>query len=158
MIMGQRGRDALPLCRASSWILRISRTQCSSVAAIAWCMLWGSLPSTKIRGVPVTDEQRLQFLVADASQDGGIVDLVSIEVKDRQDCPVGDRIEKFVAVPACCQGPGLGLAVAHHNQRDQVRVVVGRPVSVGDAIAEFAPFMDAAGRFWGSMAANAAGE
>ena len=47
MIIGQRGRTPCPVRRASSWILRISRTQCSSVAAIAWCMLGGSLPSTK---------------------------------------------------------------------------------------------------------------
>ncbi len=45
--MGQRGRKARPMRRASSWTLRISRTQCSRVAAIAWCMLGGSLPSTK---------------------------------------------------------------------------------------------------------------
>ena len=47
-IIGQRGRIALPAARGLFLdACRISSTQCSSVAAIAWCMLAGSLPSTK---------------------------------------------------------------------------------------------------------------
>jgi hypothetical protein len=34
------------------WMRRISRTQCSRVAAIAWCMLGGSEPSTKYGSYP----------------------------------------------------------------------------------------------------------
>src|SRR6202023_3728076 len=51
MIIGHRGRKALPLRRASSWNLRISRTQCSRVAAIAWCMLsWSLLSQAYLEG------------------------------------------------------------------------------------------------------------
>jgi hypothetical protein len=35
MIIGQRGRNASPVWRAFSWTLRISKMQCSMVAAIA---------------------------------------------------------------------------------------------------------------------------
>jgi hypothetical protein len=46
-IIGQRGLVGTPLARACPWWARISATQWSSVAAIAWCMLAGSEPSTK---------------------------------------------------------------------------------------------------------------
>ena len=37
----------LPKLRASCWNFLISEMHCSTVAAIAWCMLSGSEPSTK---------------------------------------------------------------------------------------------------------------
>src|SRR5262249_826063 len=68
---------------------------------------------------------------------------------------VGDRVEKFVAVPAGGQRTGFGLAVPYHHQTDQVRVVVNRPVGVRDAVAEFAALVDAARRLGGGVAADA---
>jgi hypothetical protein len=46
-IIGQLGSVALPLWRASDWMRRISPMAVSSVAAIRWCMVSGSSPSTK---------------------------------------------------------------------------------------------------------------
>jgi hypothetical protein len=46
-IIGQLGSVALPLWRASDWMRRISAMAVSSVAAICWCMVSGSSPSTK---------------------------------------------------------------------------------------------------------------
>ena len=88
----------------------------------------------------------------------GVVNLVAVEVQHRQHRPVPDRVEELVAMPASGQGAGLGLAVSRHHERNQVRVIVDRPVGVGDTVAEFAPFVDAAGRFGRSVAANSAGE
>ena len=109
----------------------------------------------EIRGVTIADEQRPQLVVADAGQDGRVVDLVAVQMQDRQHRPVGDRVEEFVAVPAGGERTGLRLAVADHDEGNQVRVVVGRPVGVRDAVAEFAAFVDAARRFGGGMAADA---
>src|SRR5262245_23346435 len=64
-------------------------------------------PFDKIRCVPIADEQCLQFLVADAGQEGRVIDLVAIEVQDRQHGPVCDRIEELVTVPARGEGTGL---------------------------------------------------
>ena len=88
----------------------------------------------------------------------GVVDLVAVEVQDRQHRPVADRVEELVAVPARGEGAGFRLAVAHHDEGDQVRVVEDRPVGVGDAVAQLAALVDAAGRFGGGVAADAAGE
>src|SRR5215813_10661905 len=69
----------------------------------------------KIRCVPVADEERLELLMTDASKERGVIDLVAIEVQDRQHGAVGDRVEELVAVPASGEGTSLGLPVTHHN-------------------------------------------
>ena len=53
-------------------------------------------------------------------------------------------------MPARGEGAGFGLAVAHHDEGDQVRVVVDRPVGVRDAVAQLAALVDAAGGFRGA--------
>jgi hypothetical protein len=47
MIMGQLGRFLKPFARASRWMRRMSAVTVSSVAAMSWCILSGSSPSTK---------------------------------------------------------------------------------------------------------------
>src|SRR5271165_2994680 len=69
----------------------------------------------KVRGVAVSNEQSFQFFVADARQNGGIVDLVAVQMQDGQHCPISDWIEKLVAMPAGRERAGLGLAVTHHD-------------------------------------------
>src|SRR5258708_16806243 len=79
-------------------------------------------------------------------------------MQEGEERAVGDGVEKFVAVPAGGQGTGLGLAVADHHEGNQVRVVVGRPVGVRDAVAELAALVDTARRFGGGVATDAPGK
>jgi hypothetical protein len=60
--------------------------------------------------------------------------------------------------PAGGQGTGFGLAVAHHHERNQVRVVVDRAIGVRNAVAQLAALVDAARRFGRGVAADAAGK
>ena len=53
--------------------------------------LW-LIPLDEVRGVAITSEQVVQFLVADPGQDARIGDLVAVEVKDRQNHSVRRRI------------------------------------------------------------------
>jgi len=61
-------------------------------------------------------------------------------------------------VPAGGERTGLGLAVAHHHQRDQVGAVEDRSIGVREAVAELATLVEAARRLGRSMATDAAGE
>ena len=110
----------------------------------------------EIRGVAVPGEQSRQLVVVNARQDRRIIDLVAVEMQDRQHRSVGDRVEEFIAVPAGRKRTCFRLPVAHHCERDQVRVVVDRPIGVRKAVAEFAALVDAAWRFWRGVAADAA--
>ena len=84
----------------------------------------------EVRRVAVAAEQVLQLLVRDAGKDGRVVDLVAVEVQDRQHGAVADRVEELVRVPGGRQRTGFRLAVADHDRDDQVRVVEGRPKGV----------------------------
>ena len=63
----------------------------------------------EVRRPAVAAEQALELLVADAGQDGGVVDLVAVEVKDGQHRAVADRIEELVDVPRGGQRAGFRL-------------------------------------------------
>src|SRR5208282_1607799 len=110
----------------------------------------------EVGGITVTDEQCLQFFVTDPGKQGGVVNLVAVEMQNRQHGAVGDRIDKFVAVPTGRKGASLGLAVTHHHESDQVRAVVNCPVRVRYAVSELTALVDASRRFRGGMAADTA--
>ena len=86
----------------------------------------------------------------------GIVDLVAVEMKDRQHGAVANRVQKFVDVPGSGQRSGFGLAVADDGRDDQVGIVEGRAAGVRQHVAEFAAFMNRARRFGSAVTADAA--
>jgi hypothetical protein len=108
----------------------------------------------EVRRVPVSNEQRFQLFMADAGEDGGVIDLVAVEMQDRQHRAVNYWIKELVAVPAGRERAGLGLTVTHHHKRDQVWMVIHRPVGVRDAVTELSAFVDAARGFGSRMTAN----
>ena len=112
----------------------------------------------EMRGVAVAAEEMIQFFMTDSRQHAGIGDLVAVKVKDRENHPVGKRVQKFVRVPARCQGPGLGLAVADDAGHDQIRVIEGRAVGVRHGVTQLPSLVDRAGRLGGDMAGDAAWE
>jgi hypothetical protein len=116
----------------------------------------GLMALDEIGMVAVAAEQGLQFLVADPGQDGGPGDLVAVQVQDRQHDAVGRRVEKLVRMPTGGQGPRFGLAVADHASREKIGVIEHRAVGVRKGVAQFAPFVDRAGRFGGRVAGNPA--
>ena len=93
-----------------------------------------------------------------AREDGGVRDLVAVEVKDGQDGAVADGVEEFVGVPGGGERAGLGFAVADAAGDDEVGVVEGRAEGVRERVAELAAFVDGAGSFGRAVAADAAGE
>ena len=66
----------------------------------------------------------------------------TIQVQDGQHRPVMHRVEKFVGMPGRGQRSGLRLAVTHHDRYDQIRIVEGCPIGMGEAVAEFAALME----------------
>ena len=157
-IIGQRGRLATPDLRASCWNFLISEMHCSTVAAIAWCMLLGVGTFHKVWRPAVTAEQALHFLVADASQQGRVVDLVSVEVKNRKDCAIANGVQELADVPGGRQRARFRFPVSDYSRDDQVGVVEGSAAGMREHVPEFASFMDRAWCFGSAVAADAARE
>ena len=118
----------------------------------------GLVALDEVGGVAVTAEQLVQLLVADPGQDGGIGDLVAVEMQDRQDHAVRHRAQELVGMPARRQRPRLRLAVADHAGDDEVRVVERGPVRMRDRVPQLAPLVHRAGSFRRHVARNPAGE
>ena len=98
-----------------------------------------------------------ELLVGHAGKDGGVGDLVTVEVQDRQDDAVGCRVHELVGLPRGGKRTGLGLSVAHHGHRQQARVVHDGAVGMAECVAELATLMDGAGRLGRKVARDAAG-
>jgi hypothetical protein len=108
--------------------------------------------------VSVAGQQRRKLIVADPDQDRRIGDLISVEVQDRQDRTVTNRVEELVRVPGRRERPGLGLTITDHAGDHQVRVVQRGTVGVGQRVPEFAALVDRPGGLRGDVAGNSAGE
>ena len=98
-----------------------------------------------------------ELLIGHAGKDGGVGDLVAVEVQDRQDDAVGCRVHELVGLPRGRERTGLGLAVAHHGHGQQARVVHNGTVSVAERVAELAALVDGTGRLGRKVARDAAG-
>ena len=88
----------------------------------------------------------------------GIRDLVAVEVEDRQNRAVADRVDELVRMPGGGERPGLRLAVADDARDDQIGIVERRAVGVRQAVAELAALVDRARRLRRDVRADVAGE
>src|ERR1035441_2559564 len=93
----------------------------------------GLVPSTHVKG--------LQVCVTGASLGGWPRDFVSIEMKDRQDGTVTDRIDEVDRLPASFQWTGLGLAISDNAGHNQVWIVEGRAECVNQRVAKLSAFV-----------------
>src|SRR5512133_327754 len=78
-----------------------------------------------IRFVAVPPHQIQQLIGGNAGQNGGISNLVPVEMQDRQHRSITDWVEELVGVPRGRKRAGLGFAVADDACNDQVWVVKG---------------------------------
>ena len=87
---------------------------------------------------------------------GRIADLEAVQVQDRQNRAVRDRIEKLVGLPGGRQRSRFGLAVADDAGDDQPWIVERGAERVAQRISEFAALVDGTGRRGRDVARNAA--
>ena len=98
-----------------------------------------------------------ELLVGHAGKNGGVGDLIAVEVQNRQDDAVRCRVHEFVGLPRGRERAGLGLTVAHHGHGQQARIVHDGAIGVAERIAELAALVDGAGRLGSKVARDATG-
>ena len=120
--------------------------------------LGGLVAFDEVGLVAVAAEQLFQFGVADAGEHGRAGDLVAVQVQDGEHGAVVHGVEELVRMPTGGHRPGLRLAVADDAGDEQVGIIEGRAIGMGQGVAEFAAFVDRAGSFGRDVAGDAAGE
>src|SRR6185369_8473943 len=93
-----------------------------------------------------------------ARQQRGIVNLVAVEIQDRQHSTIPNGIEKLVDVPRSSERASLGFSVADNCRNDQFRIIEGRTTRVGQHISQLTTFMNRTRCFWSAMTSDAAGK
>ena len=96
--------------------------------------------------------------MSDPGQKSGVVDFVSVQVEDRQNSAVANRVEELADVPRCRQRPGFRLAIAHHGGDDQIRIIESGPAGVRQHVAQFTAFVYRAGRLGRAVTPDPAGK
>src|SRR5271165_2167459 len=91
-------------------------------------------------------------------QQSRVINLVSIQMQDRENGAVPNGIEKLADVPGSCKWSRFRFPVADYRSHDQFRVVEGSAASMRKHISQLAAFVDRTGSFRGAMAADAAGK
>ncbi len=99
-----------------------------------------------------------QVRVSQTSEDGWVGDFVPVQVEDGKNGAVASRIQKLIGVPTGSERASLGFAIANDTANQQVRIVERGTIGVGNRVAEFAAFVDRAGRLWRNMAGDSAGK
>src|ERR1700689_378714 len=117
----------------------------------------GIVAFNEMRIVAVAAQQLGQFLSADPGQHRWIGDLKSVQMKDWKYGTIARGIEKLVRMPTGGERTGFSFSVTDDATDNQIGVVEGGPIGMGERIAEFAAFMNRTGRFRCDMAWNAVG-
>ncbi len=120
--------------------------------------LRGIVARDPVHLVPVALEQRGELRLGDAGEHRGVGDLVPVEVQDRQHRPIGHGVQELVGMPPGGERAGLRLTVADDAGDEQVGVVEGGAIGVGEGVTELAALVDGAGGLRGNVGGDAAGE
>ncbi len=96
----------------------------------------------EVRRPSITAEQVFHFFMADASEQGRIVDLVAVEVQNREDRAVANGVQELADVPGGRQRPGFRFPISYDRRDDEVGVVERGAARVRKYVAELASFMD----------------
>ena len=150
-IIGQRGRAVSPVERACC-LMRTNLEDALLQRRGHFLMHRRRVVAfNEVGFLAISGKQRLQFVMGNARKDCGIGDLVAIEVKDRQDGSIANRIQELVGMPRGGKRAGLGFAVPDHDGDDEIGIVKSRAVGVRDGIAKFAAFVNRTWRLRGAV-------
>ena len=103
-------------------------------------------------------EEAFHLFMGHTAKDGGVGDLVAIQVQDGQNSAVTHGVQELVGLPAGGQGAGLSFAVADDGRDEQIRVIEHSAKCMCDGVAQLAAFVDGARSFGCNVAGDAAGE
>src|ERR1017187_40841 len=96
--------------------------------------------------------------MSDPGQQSGVVDFIAVEMEDRQNSAVANRVEELTDMPRCRQRAGFRLAIAHDGGNNQFWIIESGPAGVRQHVAQFTAFVYGAGRLGRAMTPDPAGK
>ncbi len=75
------------------------------------------------RGPAAAAQQLVQFRAGNARQNRRVGNFIAVEVKNREDRAVADRIEELVGVPGGRQRAGFGFSITNNTGGDEIGVI-----------------------------------
>ncbi len=127
-------------------------------SAILACILSGSSAFDDVRRPSQAPHEQVELLGRYARQDGWVGNLVSIQMQNGKHGAIAHRVEKFVGVPTGGQRSCLRFSISDRYRNDQVGIVERGSEAMGEAVAEFAAFMNRPRGFRSAMAPDASRE
>ena len=153
--MGHRGRVASPRARALLDLPDLLHGSVERPSHGLVHQVW--IVPLDEQGCPTAAAQELlQLLAADPGEDGGVRDLIAVEMQNRQHGTVADGIQELVGMPRRRERAGLRFAIADHTGDDQVRVVEHGAERVAERVAELPALVDRSRTLRGGMTGNSA--
>ncbi len=96
----------------------------------------------RVRMIAHAAEELVALLVGDARKYRRIRNLIAVEVQDRQNNAVGERVHELIGLPRGGKRACLCLAIADDSNCEQGRIGKHSSISMGKRIAELASLMD----------------
>ena len=120
--------------------------------------LGGGAALDKVRLPAAAAEEVLKLFMRNAREEGGVCNLVAVEVEYRQHGAVSLGVDEFVELPGSCERAGLCFAVADDAGCDEVWVIGHGAEGVGEGVAQLAALVDGTRGLGRNMGGDAAGE
>lgn len=117
------------------WTERFARVAClllvlfdfqdASLHSGSHCLMHSIWIATldKVRCPTIANKESLELPMADTGQKRGVIDLISIQMKNRKHCTISDRVKELGAMPTCGKRTSLRLAVSYHSNCNQIRII-----------------------------------
>ena len=112
----------------------------------------------KVRLPAIALQQVFQLFMRDSRKNRRISNLISIQMQNRQNRAIRDRIQELIGMPRRCQRPRFSFAIADHYGCDQARIIKYRAEAMRQGIAQLAAFIDGARCFRSTMGRHSARE
>src|SRR5579862_10041038 len=95
-----------------------------------------------------------EFFITEPAQDGWVINLVAVQVQNRQHRAITHWINKFIGMPARCQWPSLSFTIADDAAHQQIRIVEYCSGCMCDRVAQFSAFVDGSRRLRRDVTGN----
>src|SRR5262249_44402088 len=96
----------------------------------------------EVRRPAVPPEEVFHFLMADTSQQGRVVDLIAVQMKNWEDGAIANGVQELTNVPGSCKRPCFGFPVSDYGRDYQVGIVEGGAAGMGKHIPQLTSFVD----------------